>query len=127
MAKKKSQLNPAAKSLDYQDREPDWLLVSNLLGGTPKMRKEGATYLTQHAEENTDAFEERLDSAVLYNAFEEAVDGVVSRVFAEPVILKEDEASETFKEHASDITGLGENLDGFARRVFQSGVAYGIS
>jgi hypothetical protein len=52
---------------------------------------------------------------------------VVSRVFAEPVILKEEEASETFKEHAKDITGLGENLDGFARRTFQSAVAYGIS
>src|SRR5262245_40263930 len=114
MAKKKSEFNPAAESLDYQSLKADWELVTALLGGTRAMREAGASYLTQHQEENDDTFEERIDQAVLYNAFEEAVDGVVSRVFAEPVIVKDEESNQLFKDHADDITGLGENLDGFA-------------
>jgi hypothetical protein len=31
------------------------------------------------------------------------------------------------KSHSDNITGLGENLDCFGRRVFRSAVAYGIS
>ena len=90
------------------------------------MREKAADYLPQHSEEEEADYELRLISSVLLNAFEEAVDGVVSRVFAEPVILSE-EAHDEFVDAAEDITGLGENLDGFARRAFQSAVAYGIA
>ena len=84
------------------------------------MRKKGEEHLPQHIEEEDDAYDLRVTSTVLLNAFEEAVDGVVSRVFAEPVIVTE-EAHDEFVDAADDITGLGENLDGFARRAFQSG------
>jgi hypothetical protein len=124
--KKDAQLNPAAQSLDYQALKPDWDLVTDLLGGTRAMREKSEEYLPQHAEEEDEDYDLRLRSSVLLNAFEEAVDGVVSRVFAEPVILSE-EAHDEFVEAANDITGLGENLDGFARRAFQSAVAYGIA
>jgi hypothetical protein len=90
------------------------------------MREKAAEYLPQHSAEEDADYELRLRSTVLLNAFEEAVDGVVSRVFAEPVILSE-EAHDEFVDAAEDITGLGENLDGFARRAFQSAVAYGIA
>jgi hypothetical protein len=90
------------------------------------MREKGEEYLPQHIEEEDDVYDLRVTSTVLLNAFEEAVDGVVSRVFAEPVIVTE-EAHDEFVDAADDITGLGENLDGFARRAFQSAIAYGIA
>ena len=105
-----AQFNPAAQSLDYQASKEDWDLVTALLGGTRAMREAGETYLPTHAEETDEQYEDRLQSSVLFNAFEEAVDGVVARVFSEPVILKED-ALDLFRAHSDDITGLGENLD----------------
>jgi hypothetical protein len=127
--KKKSQINPAAQSLDYQALKEDWDLITALLGGTRTIRESGTLYMTKHDGESQEAFEARLDNAVLLNAYEDAVDGVVSRVFAEPVIIQDEDEQkyEQFKDFADDITGLGENLDMFARRYFQSAVAYGIA
>ena len=124
-SKKAAQLNPAAQSLDYQALKEDWDLITALLSGTRTMREKGVEFLPQHSEEEDEAYTARVNSTVLVNAFEEAVDGVVSRVFAKPVVLSE-EAHDELVEAANDITGLGENLDGFARRSFQTSVAYGI-
>ena len=73
--KKDAQLNPAAQSLDYQALKEDWDLVTALLGGTRAMREKGEEYLPQHIEEEDDAYDLRVTSTVLLNAFEEAVDG----------------------------------------------------
>ena len=64
------------------------------------MREKGEEYLKQHIEEEDDAYQLRLTSTVLLNAFEEAVDGVVSRVFAETVILNEEAHDEFVRRDA---------------------------
>jgi hypothetical protein len=116
--------NPVSR--DYLALKPRWDLITALLGGSFAMRDAAHEHLPQHEAESTASYQSRLAGSVLAPFLEEAVDGVVSRVFAEPVILP-DEAGDEFRDAADDITGLGENLDTFARRAFQSAVAYGVS
>ena len=72
-SKKDAQLNPAAQSLDYQALKEDWGPIATLLGGTRAMREKGAEFLPQHSEEEDAAYEARVNSTVLVNAFEEAL------------------------------------------------------
>src|SRR5262249_11532668 len=123
---KQSELKPAALSREWQALKPDWDIITALLGGSRRLREAATTYLPPHPRESAEAYRAPLSAATLYNGLEAAVNGVVSRVFAEPVVVKE-ESAQPFKDAAEDITGLGENLDGFARRTFESAVANGIS
>lgn len=77
-------------NLDYNDMVEAWDINDALMGGTLEMRRQGKKYLPKWPNEDPESYKERLASATLLPAYEEAIKQNIGRVFAEPTVLSED-------------------------------------
>jgi hypothetical protein len=115
----------AKKSSAVLDMEPDWTLARALLGGTRAMRKAGKEYLPQWPNEDRDAYECRLKTAVLFPAYQRTVETLTGKPFSKPVTIGED-VPEQIKEWLDDVDRQGRNLDAFAADLMECALGYGL-
>jgi hypothetical protein len=114
---------PVDAYIVHQDRLD---LVDTLMGGTKAMRDARTKYLPQEPEESDKAYENRLQRTVLLNAFRRTVTYLSGQVFSKPLILQDDNPEEV-KELTENIDLQNNNLEVFAKRVFEAGLIDGIS
>jgi hypothetical protein len=97
----------------------------DLMNGVDAIREEGTLYLPQKAMEKDSVYETRLAAATLYNAFRRAVTGLVGRVFSKQLDVVD--GPDKFQEWYENIDFMGNNIDMFAKDVFDTAMAEGIS
>lgn len=102
-------------------------LVRTLMGGTPAMRSAGETYLPKEEGETHKAYMARMARSVLFGALGKTVADMTGKVFAKPIVLKED-VPPKLQEYAENVDLAGRHINVFARDVFfdamQTGVSY---
>ncbi len=98
-----------------------------LMGGTEAMRAAGEQFLPRHAAESAESYKMRLESATLYNGFEQTVGAQAGKLFAEAVVLNDDVAPE-LQALAENIDGQGRALTPFVydmmKEAFVDGISY---
>lgn len=99
-----------------------WNKMDTILGGTEAMRAAGMQYMTKHAGEEQPRYDERLNSALLWNQTELTLGGWVGRPFRTPLTLNDDVPSE-IKDLEKNIDKQGTNMDTFTRKWFRQGIA----
>jgi hypothetical protein len=114
--------DPSTTSAAWNFMAPKWAMVETLLGGTQAMRNAQTAYLPRHPEETGNAYDERLQAAVLYNMAELTLDTWVGKPFGEPVKLNDD-VPEPISTLLDDIDLQGNNLTVFSRNWFKEGLA----
>lgn len=114
--------DPSTVSSAYAQMQGRWHMISALMGGTETMRAAGETFLPRHTRERGEAYQERLEKAVLYNLFEITLDLLSGKPFTEPIKLGEN-MSETLVQYADDIDLQGNNLTRFCYEVFRTAMA----
>ena len=114
----------ATPCTSYSRQSPHWAPCTTLMGGTLAMRAAGETYLPQFAKETADRYTDRLNEAVLYEAYSYAVRTLAGRPFGQPVTLGEAPA-EYFARFAEDVDGAGTDLTTFSSRLLQDLLVYG--
>ncbi|EPG8764708.1 DUF4055 domain-containing protein, partial [Raoultella ornithinolytica] len=112
-------------NLGYNDMVEAWDINDALMGGTLEMRRQGKVYLPKWPNEYSESYNDRLATATLLPAYEEAIKQNIGRVFAEPTVLSED-SPEKIKELAPDIDMEGNRLDVWAQQFFSIGFQYGL-
>jgi hypothetical protein len=110
-------------NLDYNDMVEAWDINDALMGGTLEMRRQGTTYLPSGLT-RIPSYKERIATATLLPAYEEAIKQNIGRVFAEPAVLSED-TPETIQELAPDMEG--NRIDVWAQQFFSIGFQYGLA
>lgn len=114
----------SAPTSAYLEMERAWELPRALMGGTAAMRQAGEKYLPKEPGESPEAYANRLHRSTLYNAFAEAVNGIVDRVFSKPLVLGDD-VPEQIRLWTEDVDLAGRHIDVFARQVFLDGIVAG--
>jgi hypothetical protein len=102
-----------------------WRKIGRLLSGTEAMRDAGRLMLPQHPNETHGSYNNRLNTAVLFNVAELTLGEWVGRPFGDPVVLKE--APKSIEALQEDIDLQGNNLHTFLRHVFEDGLAKGFT
>lgn len=101
-------------------------LARTLMGDTAAMRAARKTYLPKNEAESEDAYNVRLQRSVLFNAFGKTVEDMTGKVFAKPVVIKDDVPAQ-IQAFAEDIDLTGRHLNVFARDVFHDAMQPGVS
>lgn len=114
---------PVDAYIEHQSRLD---LPNTLLGGTDAMRKARTKYLPQEPEESDKAYENRLQRSTLLNAFKRTVSYLSGQVFSRPLIFQDDNPKE-IKDLTEDIDKQNNNVDVFAKKVFEAGLVDGIT
>lgn len=96
-----------------------------LMDGTEGLREAGKTYLPKFDAESETDYTARLNSSWLFNGFRKTVRDMAGRVFAKPIEIEQAPAS--IEEWAVNVDNAGSDLSTFARKVFEDGLAAGIS
>lgn len=116
--------DPSTTSPAYEVMAPRWALIDALLGGTEAMREAGETYLPRHQEEEDIGYNDRLNSAVLYNMTEHTLESLTGRPFRSDPEVSSDTPAQV-KALLGDVDLQGNALGPFARDWFRSGLAKG--
>lgn len=94
---------PDTKSLAHQRQEEATSICRDVYGGPLTVRKGGKKYLPAFPREEPDAYTDRLNTSVFYDAFGRTVGGLTGMVFRKPPELGDDVPAE--------IKTLWENID----------------
>jgi len=121
-----NQDNPSVPGVVHERQQEPLTIVSDLYEGTLRLREKAKTYLPEFPREPDDAYEDRVRTAVLFNAFRRTVQGLVGMVFRKDPEIGDD-VSEDIRDQADNIDQAGRSLDVFARDVFEHGVRDGHS
>lgn len=103
-----------------------WLMIEDLLGGTPSMRMAGSRWLPREEEEDPRAWEVRLSRSYLYPATRDTLAKITAKPFSVDVNVQGD-LPEPLVEIEGDCDLQGTNLTQFARELFWHGVGKGHS
>jgi hypothetical protein len=123
MAKRKSTVENQSQA--HQTMMVRWAKVNALLGGTETMRAMGEAYLPKHQEEDFHSWQRRLARSVLTNIFKRVIKSLSGRPFTEEIILEN--FPDRLEELSKDVNKQGDNINIFARDVFQDGLAKGFT
>lgn len=108
-----------------------WSTIDAVRGGTSKLRELGEAYLPKEPGEGKDAYARRLGRVVFAPSYTRLVRGLVGMVLRKPVKLDDSELAERTKtmlnEHLEDINLQGDNLQTFAKDIFESAIDYNYS
>lgn len=110
--------DPSKPSSAHKIMAPRINLVNTLMGGTESLRAAGETFLPRHKAESELNWHERLARAYLVNYFARTVDSLVGKPFSIPIVISDD-MPEQLQTISEDVDRQGNNIDTFARRVFQ--------
>lgn len=120
--------NVAKTCAEYDWMAEDWCLIDALLEGTKGMRKAGARFLPQRLMEHDNDWSARLAAATLYPAFSNTVQYMVGRIFADPLLLKDDVPQWIADEVVPNFNMQDQNIHVFFAevmdRAFSKGVSY---
>lgn len=114
--------SPATTSFAYDEMVSRWALISSLMGGTESMRAAGTAYLPQHSEETDYAYQNRLQVTNLNNMFEETLNSLSGKPFAEEVKLS-DTIPEKILPWLDNVDLMGNKFSVFLREWFLSGLS----
>lgn len=117
---------PATPSSDYAAMLPYWDMVETMLDGAEAMREAKLTYLPKFPNETQDDYDYRAANAKFTNVFEDILNNLSAKPFAEKVTIVDKTASDRIKALAEDIDGRGNNLNVFASQTFFAGIANAI-
>lgn len=121
----------ATPSLSYQRMHPWWDVIEAVRGGTSKMRELGEAYLPREPGEGDPAYQRRLSRIVLAPFYTRLVRGLVGMVLRKPIRVEDDKLKKPTQtlliEHLEDINLQGDNLQTFAKDVFESAIDYNYS
>lgn len=118
------QNSPAYTRPAYHEMSPEWVMVDDLLGGTPAMRAASDSYLVKNPSENAEEYKARLDRSELFNGLRRALNALTGQVFRAPVAFAKDTDSRLVST-MSNIDGAGRTLHSFARNLFYKALGYG--
>lgn len=118
--------NPSVPGVVHERQQKALTIVDDVYEGTLRLRKKRAVYLPQFPREPDDAYKDRAETSVLYNAFRRTVQGLVGMVFRNDPEL-DDDVPEDLLSHAENIDQAGRALEVFARDVFEHGLRDGHS
>jgi hypothetical protein len=103
-----------------------WPIITDLLGGTPAMRKAGKRHLKKWPNEEEESYCVRLESATLFPAFARTIEVLASKPFSKPLTLGDDVPAR-IKLWTEDIDLQGRNLHSFAASLEEQALGYGLS
>lgn len=119
----------AQPSLAHRHCRPWWDVIECVRGGTSKIRELGESYLPKEPGEDSKAYKRRLSRVVLSPWYSRLARGMVGMVLRKPVTVETKELREAdaalLDEHLEDLTLQGDNLQVFAKDLFESAVDYG--
>lgn len=121
----KAEADVATPNPEFVEMVDRWQLVNDLMGGTPAMRAAGEKWLSKFPKETAAQFKARLGKATLFNVFLTTIQGLVGRVFREPITLTE-ETDSRVKEWAKNVDLQGRDLTAYGRDVFTDMLAFGL-
>lgn len=107
-----------------------WMVDSDLprtlYQGTKAMKLAGKKYLPANQLESDDVYKARLARSVLLNAFRKTSSFLAGQVFQADIVFDES-VPEDFSDLKTNIDRSGNNINVFAKRVFQNGIGKGVS
>lgn len=121
----KKEANIETPNDEFLENLSNFELVDTLMGGTDSMRAAGEKYLPKEPNETNEAYQNRLNRSVLYNAYADTLKKLIGKPFSKPVNLK-DETNELIKEWCENLDLCGNNITSFAREIFSKGLNKGI-
>lgn len=115
---------------------PDWAVVRDVIAGTRHMRQQGPTYLPMEPAEKSQHYEYRRSRAILFNATDLTLNGLVGMVFRNDPKLSENVSEVIRGKEAADgqaaVEGHWENIDNkgnhgavFCKEVFTDAIKDG--
>lgn len=119
---------------EYMWMQQYWELPQVLLGGTLEIRRHRDKYLPREPQETDQKYDRRLNLSVLYGAYEETIDTLAGKPFANPtkIITPGSEDVEVQKdsvlaEFEKDVNLEQQSLTQFAREFFYTGIHFGLT
>lgn len=113
-------------SKDYRDMSRLWKLIDDLSGGTIAMRAASTDWLPRETKEEREAYYARLNRSILYGAYKDTVEKIVSKPFSKPVNVQ-GELPEPLQAIEENTDRMGKDLTEWTRDVFKSAVRYGLT
>jgi hypothetical protein len=118
----------ATPSLSYQKMRAWWDVIEAVRGGTSKIREMGEAYLPKEPGEGPESYRRRLSRVVLAPWYARLARGLVGMVLRKPIKAEDGELRQAdqdlLKEHLEDVNLQGDNLQTFAKDVFESAIDY---
>lgn len=99
---------------DYADNLDRWLKNRNFCEGQKAVKGQTTLYLPMREQEEASAYAERLAATNFYNGTGRTLAGYIGALFRKQPNIKLDSISEEYRE---DLTGNGESIGQFARKV----------
>lgn len=107
----------------WQNQEPHWILIEDLIGGTYEIRRRHRRYLPQEPREQAESYDNRLARSVVppyYQRLERMLAGMLTR---KPVQLKDVE--DTIREQLFDVDLQGNDLNVWTYETARKMIRYG--
>jgi len=111
---------PDTPGLAHERQAKAVQVVRDVFQGTLHMRKQAAKYLPVFAKETPESYSDRLQQAVLFNAFRRTVKGLVGLVFSNETKIGDD-VPPGIVEYLENVDLEGRDIDSFSRDVFEDG------
>ena len=107
----------------WQNQEPHWILIEDLIGGTYEIRRRHRRYLPQEPREQDESYDNRLARSVVppyYQRLERMLAGMLTR---KPVQLKD--VDDTIREQLFDVDLQGNDLNVWTYETARKMIRYG--
>jgi hypothetical protein len=107
----------------WQNQEPHWVLIEDLIGGTYEIRRRHRRYLPQEPRESDESYDNRLMRSVCppyYQRLERMLAGMLTR---KPVKL--DDVDDTIREQLFDVDLQGNDLNVWTYETARKMIRYG--
>lgn len=111
-----------ALSEDIRAWRRESLLPRSLMGGTMAMRNQGERFLPKDYKEKDENYRNRLNRSSLVNAFGKTVSFLGGQVFQKKIVFED---GFPFTEYNKDIDLSGDDIDTFAKELFENGIGEG--
>lgn len=108
----------------YRQMADAWALPLALLGGTRAMRAASSAWLPPEPREAAEAYANRVNRSVLFNAFKRTVDILAAKPFAKMLIIGE-ESDPLVRDMAGDVDLEGTDLQAFAKSLLVDMLIFG--
>ena len=120
--------NPVAEPCsEFTAMRPRWELIDALLGGTLAMRAAGERWLPKEPKEDQTSYDVRLNRSILFTAYSDTIDDLVSKPFSRPVKKEGKSIPDWLQEIIDNCDRQGTNLDQFARELFSECLNRGLT
>ena len=111
--------------LGYEEMSELWVLLHDLLGGTPAMQRARQTWLPIEPAEDSTAYNSRLNRSILYNGYRDTKNKLKNRPFTRSIVVTDLPSELAYLEN--DVDGSGKSLETFLKEVLENLIKYGIA